>query len=208
MRIMLLPKKRSEKAFRKLLNSRILSLLTEENTWNSQQFCDNHTEKLKYRACRNKRPGRLIFSSNKKTFQNPSKIHRFYVLPPLKNHPSNPVGFVYSPPLKNHPSKPIGFVYSPLWKPPITAHWFYVLPPFEKSPIKAHRFCVLPPFEKITHQNPAVIVFWLYYDVNGKLTQHKSESGAAFEGFRSAFWLVREIPRVWCSKFILQTNFH
>ena len=48
-----------------------------------------------YRICRNKHPGRLIFRSNKKTFQNPSvlcspplekspiKSHRFCVLPPL-----------------------------------------------------------------------------------------------------------------------------
>ena len=46
-----------------------------------------------YRICRNKRPGRLIFRSNKTN----SKSHRFCVLPPLKNHPSTPIGFVYSP---------------------------------------------------------------------------------------------------------------
>ena len=73
-----------------------------------------------HRICRNKRPGRLIFRSSKKTFQKPPppKIHRFYVLPPLKNHPS----------------KPIGFVYSPLWKITVFAgrlfrqKWYFLLP--------------------------------------------------------------------------------
>ena len=88
----------------------------------------NEWELHSYRICRNKRPGRLIFRCNKKTFHNPSepigfvysplweithqnpsvlctppfekspiKIHRFCVLPTLKNHPSEPIGFVYSP---------------------------------------------------------------------------------------------------------------
>ena len=70
-----------------------------------------------YRICRNTRPGRLIFESNKKhskTHQTPSVL----CTPP--------------PPLKNH-STPIGFMYSPLWK--ITHHNLSVLctPPFEKS---------------------------------------------------------------------------
>ena len=50
----------------------------------------------KYRICRNKRPGRLIFRSKKK-LPKPIKPHRFCVLPPLKNHPSKAIGFVYSP---------------------------------------------------------------------------------------------------------------
>ena len=49
------------------------------------------------RFCRKKRPGRLIFGSNKSNF----KSHRFYILPPLKNHPSKAIGFVYSPLWKN-----------------------------------------------------------------------------------------------------------
>ena len=78
-----------------------------------------HTEKkieiikkqtVSIRICQNKRPGRLIFSS-----KNISKTHRFCVLPPLKNHPS----------------QPIGFMYSPLWKSPIKPHRFYVLPPLK-----------------------------------------------------------------------------
>ena len=40
---------------------------------------------------------------------------------------------MYLPPLKNHPSRPIGFVYSPFEKSPIKTHWFYVPPPFKKS---------------------------------------------------------------------------
>ena len=81
-----------------------------------------------YRICRNKRPGRLIFRS-KKNIPKPIQIHRFCVLPALRNHLS----------------KHIGFVYSPLWK--ITYRNTSVLctPPCEKSPIETHRFCVLPP---------------------------------------------------------------
>ena len=65
-----------------------------------------------YRICRNKRPGRLIFETNKKN----SKSHRFYVLPLCEKSPIKSHRFCVLPPLKNHPSKPIGFVYSPLWK--------------------------------------------------------------------------------------------
>ena len=107
-----------------------------------------------YRICRNKRPGRLIFSSNKlKHSLKPIRTHRFCVLPPLRNHPSEPIGFVYSPlweitpsklhrfcvlpPLRNHPSEPIGFGGG-------------LLPPLRNHPIKAHRFCVLPPLSIIT----------------------------------------------------------
>ena len=55
-----------------------------------------------HHICQNKRPGRSIFRAIK-SIPNPSKTHRFYVVPPLKNHPS----------------KAIGFVYSPLWKIPV-----------------------------------------------------------------------------------------
>ena len=37
--------------------------------------------------------------------KSPIHTHRFCVLPPVKNHPSKPIGFVYSPP--------------PLWKIPV-----------------------------------------------------------------------------------------
>ena len=98
-----------------------------------------------YRICRNKRPGRLIFRSNKKTFQNPSVLctpsfeksliptHQFCVLPPLKYHPSQPIGFVYSPLWKITHQKPIGFVYSPLWKITHQKPSVSCTPPFEKS---------------------------------------------------------------------------
>ena len=46
--------------------------------------------------CRNKRPGRLIFRNNKK-ISKPIKSHRFCVLPPLENPPSQAIGFVSSP---------------------------------------------------------------------------------------------------------------
>ena len=78
--------------------------------------------------CRNKRPGRLIFRSNKKH----SKSHRFCVLPPLKTHPP----------------EAIGFVYSPLWKLTHQKPSVLCTPPFEKSPIKAHRFYVPSPLKK------------------------------------------------------------
>ena len=81
-----------------------------------------------YRICRNKRPGRLIFRSNKNNSnthrfyvlppfeKSPINTHRFYVLPPLKTSPINTHRFYVLPPMKNHPSIPIGFMYSPLWK--------------------------------------------------------------------------------------------
>ena len=83
-----------------------------------------------YSICRNKRPGSLIFRSNIK-IPKTIKSHRFCVLPPLKNHPSTP----------------IGLVCSPLWK--ITHQHPLVLcpPPFKNSPIKSHWFCVLPPLK-------------------------------------------------------------
>ena len=94
----------------------------------------------KYRICRNKRPGRLIFQSNKTN----SKPFWFYVLSPLKHPSSKAIGFVYSP-FENHPSKPIGFMCSPLWSIPPQKTIGFMYSPFEKSPIKNHGFCVLPP---------------------------------------------------------------
>ena len=99
---------------------------------------------LIHRICRNKHPGRLIFRSNKKnqkplvlctppallrfTHQSPSVL----CTPPFEKSPIKTHRFCVLPPLKNHPSKPIGFVYSPLWK--ITHQNPLVLcsPPFEK----------------------------------------------------------------------------
>ena len=75
------------------------------------------------------------------------QIHRFCVLPPLKNHPSHPIGFVYSPLWKITHPKPSVLCTPPFENPPTKAHRFHVLPPFEKSPITAHRFCVLPPLK-------------------------------------------------------------
>ena len=99
-----------------------------------------------YCLCRNKRPGRLIYRSNKKhskTHEKPSVL----CTPPFEKSPITTHRFHVLPPLKNHPSLPIGFMYSPLWK--ITHHYPSVLctPPFEKSPITTHRFCVLPPLK-------------------------------------------------------------
>ena len=99
-----------------------------------------------YRIYRNKHPERLILEAiNKpsKTHQNPSVS----CTPPFEKSPTKSHRFCVLPPLKNHPSKPIGFVYSPLWK--ITHQGPSVLctPPFEKSPTKTHRFCVLPPLK-------------------------------------------------------------
>ena len=137
-----------------------------------------------YLICRNKRPGRLIFRSNRKTFQNlsvlctppfeksPMKSPSVLCTPPFEKSPIKSHRFCVLPPLKNHPSKAIGFVYSPLWK--ITHQKPSVLctPPFEKSSIKSHRFCVLPPLKnhpskssgfvysplwKIIHQKPSVL---------------------------------------------------
>ena len=67
------------------------------------------------RICRNKRPGRLIFRSNKKTFQNPSK----------------PIGFMYSPLWKIIHQKPSVLCTPPFEKSPIKSHRFCVLPPLK-----------------------------------------------------------------------------
>ena len=83
---------------------------------------------LLYRICRNKRPGRSIFRSIRKSFQKPSVL----CTPPYEKLPIKSHWFCVLPPLKNHPSQPIGFVYSPLWK--ITHQ-------------RPHRFCILPPLK-------------------------------------------------------------
>ena len=92
-------------------------------------------------------PSASFFNSNKKHSTTHQKVHRFCVLPPLKNHPSKAHRFCVLPPLKNHPSKPIGSMYSPLWKVTHRSPSVLCTPPFEKSPIVAHRFCVLPPLK-------------------------------------------------------------
>ena len=99
-----------------------------------------------YHICRSKRLGRLISRRNKynsQTHQKPSVL----CTSPFEKSPIKAYRFCVLPPLKNHPSNPIGFVYSPLWK--ITHQKPSVLctPPFEKSPITTHRFCVLPPLK-------------------------------------------------------------
>ena len=115
-------------------------------------FYDGLADRLKsllitvYRICRNKHPGRLIFRSNKtnpKTHQNPSVL----CTPPFEKSPIKAHWFCVLPPLKSHPSKPIGFVYSPLWKVTHQSPLVLCTPPFEKSPIQTHRFCVLPPLK-------------------------------------------------------------
>ena len=92
-----------------------------------------HRHRYTNRVCENKRPGRLIFRSNKKfpklikTHQfcvlpppfekSPIKTHRFCVLPPpFEKSPIKTRRFMYSPLWKITHQKPIGFVYSPLWK--------------------------------------------------------------------------------------------
>ena len=100
-----------------------------------------------YRICQNKRPGRLIFKSNKKTFQNPLKAIGFVYSPLWKIIHPKAIGFVYSPLWKIIHPKAIGFVYSPFEKSPIQKPSVLCTPPFEKSPIKSHRFCVLPPLK-------------------------------------------------------------
>ena len=81
-----------------------------------------------YRICRNKRPRHSISKSKKKIF----KLHRFHVLPPLKNHPS----------------KPIGFMYSPLWKMTHQSPLVSCTPPFEKSLFGGRLFQVGASFRK------------------------------------------------------------
>ena len=100
--------------------------------------------------------------------KSPIKTHRFYVLPPLKNHPS----------------KPVGFVYSPLWK--VTHHSPSVLctPPFEKSPITTHRFCVLLPLKN----HPSQPIGFVY----SSLWKIIVFGGRLFRGER-LFWQIRYV---------------
>ena len=53
--------------------------------------------------------------------------------PPFEKSPLKTHRFCVLPPLKNHPSKPIGFVYSPLWKITHQSPSVLCTPPFEKS---------------------------------------------------------------------------
>ena len=87
---------------------------------------------LKYNICRNKRPGHLIFESSKiisKAHHNPLVL----CTPPFEKSPIKSHRFHVLPPLKNHPSQPIGFVYSPLWKITHQSPLVLCTPPFEKS---------------------------------------------------------------------------
>ena len=85
--------------------------------------------KHSYLICRNKRPGCLIFRSNRKTVQNQSKAIGFMYsplwkithqnpsvscTPPFEKSPIKTHRFCILPPLKNHSWKAIGFMYSPL----------------------------------------------------------------------------------------------
>ena len=121
-----------------------------------------------HRISRNKRSGRLIFRNNKKH----SKPHQNPSAPPFEKSRINIHRFCVLPPLKNHPSKSIGFVYSSLRKIIHQNPSVPCTPPFEKSRINIHRFCVLPPLKnhpskpigfvysslrKIIHQNPSVL---------------------------------------------------
>ena len=78
------------------------------------------------------------------THQNPSVL----CTPPFEKSPITVHRFCVLPPLKNHPSKPIGFVYSPLWK--ITHHSPSVLctPPLWKITHQKPSVLCIPPFEK------------------------------------------------------------
>ena len=53
--------------------------------------------------------------------------------PPFEKSPNSTHRFCVLPPLKKHPSKPIGFVYSPLWKITQLNPSVLYTPPFEKS---------------------------------------------------------------------------
>ena len=105
--------------------------------------------------CRNKRPRRLIFRSNK----NKSKSHR------------NP-SVLCTPLWKITHGNPSVLCTPPFEKSPIETHRFCVLP-FEKSPMKTHRFCVLPPlknhcfggllFRQIRYYHCITLLFFIFY---------------------------------------------
>ena len=128
--------------------------------------------KSKYHICRNKRPGHLIFRSNKKiskTHHNqsvlctppfeksPIKKPSVSCTPPFEKSPTKTHRFCVLPPVKNHPPKPIGFVYSSLWKTTHQKSWVSCTPPFEKITHQKAIGFVYSPLWKITHQNPSVL---------------------------------------------------
>ena len=116
----------------------------------------------KYRICRNKRPGRLIFRSKKKF--------------------PKPIGFVYSPLWKiTHPN-PSVLCTPPLWKITHPNPSVLCTPPFGKSSIQTHRFCVLPPLEN----HPSKAIGFVYSPL-WKITVF---GGRLFRSGR-LFWQIR-----------------
>ena len=98
------------------------------NTASFKPIGSNFT--LTHRICRNKRPGRLSFKSNKK-FQNPSNPIGFMCSPLWKiTHQDPPV--LCTPLSEKSPIKAIGLVYSPLWKITHQKPWVLCTPLSEK----------------------------------------------------------------------------
>ena len=84
------------------------------------QFSILHIHITTYYTCRNKRPGCLIFWSNKKTFQNFFLCKSVLCTPPFEKSPIKAIGFMYSPLWKITHQKP-----SVLCTPPLKNHCFW-----------------------------------------------------------------------------------
>ena len=183
----------STKPSRKLSKTPILSLLNNGKflIWSkftllnaNFSFCGSVKVDW-YGICRNKRPGRSILRSKKEI----SKTHRspsVSCTPPFEKSPIKSHRFCVLPPLKNHPSKPIGFVYSPLWK--ITHQKPSVLctPPFEKSPIQKPSVLCTPPFENHPSKSIGFVYspLWKITIFGGRLFG----GGRLFRQIRYIFW--------------------
>ena len=73
--------------FSKTLQSNIVKKEVCSVYYNAQKIEEKwaaYNKSYVYRICRNKRPGRLIFRSNKKTWGKPIKTHRLWCTPPYR----------------------------------------------------------------------------------------------------------------------------
>ena len=97
--------------------------------------------------------------------KSPISTHRFCVLPPLKNDPTQPIGFVYSPLWKITHQKPSVLCTPPFEKWPIKSHWFCELPPLKNDPTQPIGF-VYSPLWKITVFGGSLLSGWAFISAN------------------------------------------
>ena len=145
-----------------------------------------------YVICRNKRPGRLIFRSNKNKaiYQQPSVS-------------------CTTPLWKIIHQSPFGFMYSPLWKILNQKSSVLCTPPFEKSPIQAHRFCVLPPLKNHCFwwaliSGWALISASMVFDLIHRVVNNKFPRASFFWNIH--YWSGRISHPAWTLKSIMSAT--